>query len=883
MNKNFIFVLMFVFIISSLFLVEDVNAAWSRIDHSRGGISCPSGKVNCDDYSHCGTSCSSGNYASCCCGYTGGCGGGGGGVVSCTVTNCVTSTTLVTASPNISLSGCVIGTSLQVNGVNYSSFGTPGATLNANGFGQYNFALDSGGTQQKLAFGGIFLNTNISSNYPAKTNSTAPLGTPQSSGLNRCVASGGCNIKGPDVEGIGDQSSISYNLATAGGHNYELKIATSPIAGTMPSAYTSQFSNNIYVGFPSLIVSGQNDLNTGFVEKFGLYNKELVFTLINKSPLDVNIENYRINCERLGVSCSVDANYKGWTIEKLEGTMIIRGNLIIDKNYLPISNVSVWLDVNYTIPLLITPDCSQYYRNNTSSKPVSYKFGLLDMQKFQVGMKANYDYTGCIGEDGMIGETGEAYVPKINLGFGGKTNSLNELVSIDECDAKTLDDSSMANGSDNNDWVYCSQKELIVELTRKVGKLWEIGVNQLDENAQEKTRLDLTKNKYASTQMYIRKQTLSPSQIEDSITLLKTNFSGILQNIGLPNSDYASFAPSSPSTTEARLKNLFSNTEITINGGQGSGEVIAAMYAVNISVEVDPDAEQTTLFVNGNALNPAATIKIDFTKLSDPSFNWFFYEYGNLEIDKNIDTIHSNFWKSNSEKRGILLTMAQSGLNDDLYGKIDFYPGWANTLIAQLKSNASGDINSYFTLSNDFASNYQGNDTFSYWTAFASSIGNGCTDIDDESDGVLSYREPDSLRDNTDTTFDFNNYSKSKPNSTTYLQTVLFWPNNYPTNPVISSPLGLMIDKNWNSSPVVNKQVNTRNEEFNVTNLEDLFKGIGEEKICINATVSASRTTQWTLFWNQTSIYDSIKSAKENLLSTNADATLCETREALGG
>ncbi len=885
MNKGFILFLIFIFVFS-LFVCEvtalgtKYGNTWGNFNYNNGRA-CSRGTINCDDWGHCGTRCPSGNGAICCGG------GGGGGGTTCGVANCVNSSSLETADPTISVSGCVVGSEIQVNNINYPFFGVPGATLTASGFGKYNFVFDNGVTQKEMAFGGIFLDENIALNNPTTTNSSATFGTPQSSGLYKCTSSGGCTVKSTELEGIGDQNTISYNLATAGGHTYALKIANSPIANTMPSEYSSQFVNNIYVGFPSLIVSGTNDLNTGFTEKFGVYNKQIVFTLANRSPLDINLDNYELRWTGNGITGSIDKNYVGWGIDKFNGEMVIRGNLTVDKSHLPINSVFVWLDVNYTVPTLITPACNQYYLNNTSSKPISYKFGLLDKQKFQIGTKSNYDFTGCIGENGMIGETGESYVPRINIGFGGSTNSNNEIVSIDECDEKTLDDSLAIDGADNDDWVYCSQNEFLVELARKIGKTMDIR-NEINIELQgnnDAGELQTLREKEAETTQfdaYIKSQNFSVQDIQSSVDRFSDDqrYSLFLSQNGLEN--YSIFEGQNAVANISLLKELLTNAEFTYGGYPFSVDspISAGKYHVIITIK----GGEIGFFINGE-LNPSVQLTIDLTpSLVQPdSFDWFFYDSPNDLFEDDIPKILSSLNSANMLKRGTLMEFNKNDEETDL-SDVKMYTGFASPLFAKVV-----DINGY--ANTNFSIYYTGGevnyyDAFTLWTGVGSTLGEGCKNIS-VSDEMLPYREPDTNISAGE--FDLSFLGATKPNNSLYLESVLYVPQtsemqsnaNYIR---INSSFGVYslddsCEPNQNNCFV---QIDSSKTPFRVLTLSDLFNAIREESVCVNKSNTLAESN-WTLFWNSSEILDSIKQTEESVVATDASSSLCTSRPYVTG
>ncbi|HNV00854.1 MAG TPA: hypothetical protein PKK60_00300, partial [archaeon] len=767
--------------------------------------------------------------------------------------------------------GCFVTQNLTIDNVNYSIFATPGAKLSVTNIE----------TQRSNFYDFYLLDINPINTVGSlvrKTNATVDTNPSESSGTGVCVNGGdGCLDAGTTI-GKGTKNNFQYTLPSTnmGGYNYKLKKVINPKVGT----YESNIGNiqtvtdtNIFVGMPSLIISGPNDTNGGFYEKFDYYEKAIYFTLINTSPFDINLNKYSVNCTGQGVECTINQNYVGWTIDKLTGKMVIYGTIKVNKSNLPINPIQLKLDVNYIVPQFLgKSNCTSNY--NTSSKNTYLRYGLLDYQKFQVGLIAGRDFSGCVGEDGMIGQTGKEVIPRINIGFGGNEDLENKLISIDECDIKDI------NGEENPKWVYCSKKELLVELTRKIISAWKIQEEIYEEemnpntNYDEILRLQSEKEKYLTFEVSIRKQGFSTTEINSSIeNLINSNL--FTNKLGLEE-----YNPSIPSQKEM-IQNLFEKVKFTQFDGEFFEELQTGTYKTKIKIQEVGTLTSPNLFNSSNELNENIEISVDFySNPTPPKINWFFYNFPNEDFNNIQTNPNSSFKNTNLTKRGKLLSFIYIG-ESPVFNNYEFTPNYATPIMVRLTTDNNANMSKAFSVSNNLNLD---SDTFSYWTAYASSVSDGCTNITSD-ESLLPYREGDkkSSTNTNQNNFYFNQFdSELKPNSSVYLQTILFWPTNLRDTITINGASFEIYTKNLDNN-LGSVKINEMDNNFSVINLEDIIEGIKNQKICVNYSPIGTRNTSWTIFWNTKSVYDSINGRKIEILNRKKDANLCLTREILGG
>ncbi len=876
--------------------------------------------------------------------------------------------TSVNPSATLQFNNCAVSGNFNVNGTNYTTFATPGATINVSGYGQFNFLCDDGVGRNNTIYA-IF-------NTAGTQLTNAANGPAFSTGDPYCEGSGSSMHKSSSNIGYGNNNPMVFAIGTnqLGGQTYSLVGMRKPIGGSYGSNPQTISSGNYFVGNPSLLVMAPSIMSENFNSKSGMYEKEIFFTLVNTSPLTDLIDSYEIKCPA-GVTCTIDQTYSqdhNWPIAPTNGILIIPGKISFNKSNLPLS-ITAELDLNYTIQeFKEKPACQQKY--STKSVPTTLNFGLLDEQDFQVKLKSDSDQTNCVGEDGMIGQTGEKYAPRVNLSFGGSTDP---KIDISECSKENLIGSTAAsttnynyllfnqgmnqntnnypfcpcdtnattqdcvlgtltdgvsafysttlvsgtsvtlNGgssgtlgpytgnpcvdrkvvsgntrydgyinqgststptgttttsttSDNNDWVFCSQKEFLVMVAERIGKIASLREQIASKTtASEKQTLALEASRYATFEASIRTQEFSQSSIDAAINQINGNAAGnIFSNLG-----FSSYAPdnTTPTNQYERLRKLYRNNGVKFN--------VSSAKAGTYRFEIDMNglSEYLTnnyLFdVDGN-LNSSLDIKVKATHVADPTYNWFFYENGNLEItNESVDsTGATNEQITNVSKRGILLEFNQSATSTFTSAKL--FKTFALPLFIRLADN-NGNIDT-----NIFTTNIA-SDPFTYWTGFASTKGEGCETIAQNAvDTFLPYRMPDTKKTENNTYY-LPEFTLAKPNSVMYLETVLYYPLNN-VHYTMSTPFKVFTKDsncNGNSQTKCNFSISSEVTTHDMNSLETIFNGIKNEEVCVYKTVS-NNTSSWTVFWNQQKMLSDLNTMKRNAIH---DANICAARELLSG
>jgi hypothetical protein len=789
-----------------------------------------------------------------------------------------------TSDPRITWAGCYapLNNNEKINGTYYKGITLLGTTIIADNFGKFDFHCDNGVSQEEIPYSKLVIDTGELTNS-AKADKTA-----LESGAYYCLLNSDNCITGRSDEqiGYGNMNLISVpttinDINFIGPHTYSVQVAYHPVANTLGTDWRTRLDGNFFLsGYPSLMVFGPSDENFGFNEQFGTQNKELFFTLYNKFPTDINIISYSINCSN-GVTCTADPRYAGFKVSP-ENSMIIDANFTLNKNNIP-SSFSVMLDVNFNIPAFsgsANPNnCFKTY--STYSKPAIFNIGLTDQQDFQTEMKASQDQNFCIGEDGMIGQTGESYAPRVNIGFGG-IDSNNNLISIDECDPKTPTDTVYA---DNNDWVYCSQKEFLVELGEKIGKIGkireQIASARADGNITKEQELITQENKYSNFQTYIKTQNFEKTNITNSLNKIRPLLS-LTDLIGL-NPYFGNGTNNNDNNTQlTMLQNMYNKTTFTNNGTRAAG-----LYTVQIDVnELATPTSSNYLFNTNNEINSNINIYVTMNRQTTNNFDWMFYQQGDTELTENSiykpTLLPGSFNTSNDVKRGVVLELiySKTGNNDSntLYNTfaVPFFIRIADT-------NGKTDRN--FTIEN------KGQTTptlFSYWTGFASSLGSGCRTIANIPDPApLEYRTPDTKKgENTSTwTFEFPDLNSTKKDSVEYLETAIYLPRADDDGIEFSSPFNAYTKNltcNGNPNNRCTFDINSSLASYLISktnSLTSIITGIKNRDLCVHKGTNDTGNTQWTIFWNQQKILLELGSKK----ATITDANICPMTEQNGG
>ncbi|MEK6958635.1 MAG: hypothetical protein AABW59_01175 [archaeon] len=795
-------------------------------------------------------------------------------MAECEIAHCWYISGEISITPTNTWNGCYASmpSNVKINNIYYPLLVLPGSYLSSSGFGNINFRCDNGASASSMNFVLMYINgvrytTNVSGG-----------GAAVGSGYEYCGSSGGCYTQSGVESGSGNlDQMVSQTFSTADigkVFDYAIKYMKYPIANSYGTEEASDGFGTAYISPPpSLLVFAQGDENFGFYEKNGYYEREVFFTLANKFPLDVNLDGYSIKCSP-GAECTIDTSNIGYTISGQSGLMIIPGNIRVNKGNLP-ESVTMSLDVNYSIPLFKNKAaCAPYVKNSTSSKPMVYEIGLLDQQDFQVGLIAAKDQNFCIGEDGMIGQTGPSYAPKVNIGFGGPTSNVDqELISVDECDLYTP--SSTGTRTDNNDAVYCSQREFLLELTRKIAEIARIReLKAADKNSTAQEAV------YANFEAYLRKQDFSTTSVTSSSSTLGT-YIGEFQKIGLESYFGQTKTEQLEKAKKVMDSIIFENT----------GTFPAGLYTVSIEItELSPQTTSTYLF-NGNALNTFYQIKIKLNTKSTPQFNWMFYEMGTTELDESsiarVQIGSGDYYTSNNSKRGIVLEMVYDKKLTHADSNALYNTFAVPMIIRSADKNEIVDKN--FGVEVRAGVNPTSPPLFTYWTAFASTLGSGCETIENTALTSLPYRTPDTALGTYGTGLSFNIdfLNSTKKDQNMYSSTVLFLPkgvDNINEGVKVYAPFRVITkDKtcDGNSTNFCQTEINSASSTYNLstsTPLASVFSKVSDGSLCVYQGINDSGKNQWTVFWNQAQVLSDLD-AKKNAIT---DANICTTRAILG-
>jgi hypothetical protein len=750
-------------------------------------------------------------------------------------------------------------TNITVNGVNYEQIIIPGSTMTVNNFGSYNFRCDNGDSQSTKAYY-ITQILDVDTNSEKAINGNGPQEA-ENSDFARCEGSGSSLRRGAPI-GIGTADSYTFTFGSdvndiqhwIGGHSYNTYRINTPD----PESYNRDASKVImpdatgkfyFAANPGLLVFNNEIDQVGFYEKNGEYVKEVFFTLNAKSILDIRIEDYNIECSD-NASCSVDRNNIGYTIID-DGIMIIKGTITVDKDDIP-KDVFYRLNVNYSVPELSALD---YYSSgfDISSEFANLNVGYLDQQDFQVKIIGNISESACIGADGMIGQTGDAVAPRINIEFGGSDGDVNS----DECI------------SSNDNWVYCSQREFMTDIANKLVDLYDVEYRLLQTPGDE----DLIKEKERLQNFTINVRDLELLKARNDELI--NEFENTVFSNGLPNLG-------NDAEVVARMKNLFDIILFTKNGGRFDNSTYpVGEYFVNMRIDFDTENPPNDLFELGtnNIESRINDITVDLTPTGiEPLIDWFFYDNSidELSID-NIDSQEELLFSSNVNNRGRVFSFNHiDGTNNIAEGTI--YPSYAAPLF--VKVDSSDLETNVFDLESDglTTQNWQG-DVFTYWNGFASRIEGGttCEELK-EGENSLVYRYPDYFNQEQTELKIYDTDSYNLKNGEEYLETIIYAPKKVTTTAEKVSING----KNniYTRDGICTEGVDGRcsvdissESGFSVSDISEVISGINQEKICVNNRRSGNQVV-WTLFWNENKVKELLNPVKDaqvdsSLICTN--------------
>jgi len=689
--------------------------------------------------------------------------------------------------------------------------------------------------------------------------------------------------------------SIPFDETTVGYHEYVIRFGAISPATTdpySPSLWMRPIKTiKIYVGMPGLLTFNQQKLKRiGYYDKNGEAVIDTVFTLLNKSPFTVIIKDYKINCQG-EVTCELEKigdqlEYLNYKI-KSDQPLVIPAKIRFNKRTTLPEDFFVSLEVDYTANGLTNCDIANKKENcKSTSSIMEYKVGLLEKQDFQINIVTQESERECVDAEGNPGRTGPEIAPRINLQFDP---------------SKTNYDCSPINpltGEENPAWVYCSQKEFLVQLSQRIGEGWirldNIKAYEQNINNQAADALRTENGRILSFNAYLQAQDISHTQVTTNIN---TFGQGLLQSVALPGTVFGDNAKAIP-----RMKNLVNsiNFKLAVGGIKVDETALeVGMYKVTIDMnDIDLSSSTTsTLFRSDNTVNPAANIKVTLEKLTPPEFDWFFYyDNGTTEGFNNAfggDATSTTFNKTNIQDRGLILnfTKTNTSMKGELY-KIAAIP-----MIARITDTPTSSVS---PARFDASGNGIGQSNFTYWTGFASSLPigpeRGCetTSLNPPlGNKALPYRIADENAATNTLSNNFNTYTIKEldsvaTGSTMYLETVLYVPvgqDLWIDAPFKISTLNGTTDSNitnkeklniiTNSSGTWAKQFIIDGTNIN-TILQSVLAKINDGNVCVIKDTSRNETN-WKLYWNQTAVLNSLANVKAQI----TDANLCSARQQL--
>jgi hypothetical protein len=768
--------------------------------------------------------------------------------------------------------GYHIPVDFELDGVPIELIVLPGAQLTIDISGSMRFSCDNGADR---TVPNTFARLSFDEDGNYFTNSSQ--GTAIGSDKEYCNRRGGGIRKGATV-GIGDRSQIIQTFTDIpkwiGTHTYTTEVLRKPIArtyGSSPETKSTASGTFLFSPLPTIAVFSEADVKQGFFNAQGDYVRPVFFTLNSRSVLDLKLHDYDIICPG-AKSCSVDKSNVNFVMTPTENIMMITGEVIIDKANLP-TEASYYLELDYGL-VEIDAGINDFTANSNITK---MELGLLDQQDFQVEIIGANEFGNCVGLDGVIGLTGEDVAPRINLGFGGPVDLQESLVSLDECD------------SSNPNWVYCSEREFLVEMTRKTAEIFSVKKRALEALAAGRTEAEVLaisneEAEFASFNINARDLDLSSGGITNALDGFDVREFN-LQNSGLNlYTDEVYLGGISTDEQVRTMRSLFST--ITFSDPEGiltGGLYPVGEYEVVIDLDIPEDISELILFNASNQMNSDVSIDITLKKVGQPLEDWFFYDnrVGDVfETDVTID--EPDYYIVNDERRGVIFEFTQDNTTLNLDDS-SFYKMQAVPLFIKLE-NVGGDINNSYSvdfdlgLTNAQISNPQDPYAFTYWNGFASSLGGGCEDIsiDPEIDPQpLLFNFPDSiLLENSTKNVYLYEFENSKADNVEYLETVLYLPNWSVSTPRrIITPFNVYTkDSSCNASTtgICETDISTLTSDYSVSTLQELFDGIKDEQVCV-ASEKKGSNTDWTLFWNAKKIKSDLDTKKDTI----TDAIIC--------
>jgi hypothetical protein len=773
------------------------------------------------------------------------------------------------SSPSYNWDGCRVPLTAPNNvimGDVYDSLILPGATVNVTSFGHYNYRCDNGAGTSRNAYYAVDFDR--SEMYKTVSTLTNGPGASRGTGYTSCVGSSGSYREGPEL-GYGPNDTISYTFIDinqwTGGHIYEAILANPAYAGTYNHLNTIKLTERFFFApSPSLLVFGEADNKYTYFEDEGNYQTTVFFTIVNKFPLKIRLKYLDLICPP-GLTCSaIDSRYTAgdWLVTGNDGVLIIPIDVTFSKDDVG-AVYNLQMDANFDVPQLAGDDtCNPIYA--THSKPFSLNTRLIDKQDIQIELIASKEQSQCIGLDGVVGQTGPGFAPKINIGFGGGIDSNGNLIAMDECDATQLDN------TENTDGVYCSQKEFLVEIGRKIAKIYDATKNQDHDAIRD----------YSTFTTYMRTQDLSQTHIQNSINGMDalTEFNPL--NIGLQGFySVGGFNTTDKSKQLARITSLYENVTFknTENILDTSTLLPKGIYTVNIDLIRVSEDTTNNLFNTNDVFNSNYRVEVNFSNTpSGPAtsgLDWFFYDYANYEIDDDLINVDNSdsMYTTNVFRRGTTFTFTHNPSTPDI-NKNTLYKSFATPFFIRVN-----DVNAKKITIENYAST---SDTLTYWTGFASNKGSGCDNIfvGDHEEKTVPYYRADVLESGGNGIYTLTDANTSLTNGIMYLETTMYTPSDKTPKLDLSMPFNAytentICDGNKDSPCLLTIDETTNPTLHQANDLSEIFNKIETGEMCVHFGQVGS-DTMWNIFWNEQKILLDLNSQKHAI----TDANLCALR-----
>lgn len=693
--------------------------------------------------------------------------------------------------------------------------------------------------------------------------------------------------------------ALSKQLKYIGGYDYNFAIMQEPIAGTYtqkPKIESSSVPTNFFFAPPSSVfILPLGDDTIGFYEKNGNYEKEVYFTIKAQTYIDLSLKDFEIECTGANVTCTLDPNrITNPTMGKNNDVLIVSATISTPKNPLP-KEINYKLKLKYDVTNLVSFG-PEYRDINIESSLSKINIGYLDKQDFQVKIIGGITDNTCIGHNGLVGVTGEAVAPRINIDTKFP-NGFDENICSPE----------------NDDWVYCSQRETLAVFANKIWELFELyyqAENTVDPNIKNQIYDEINSKK--TFDIYVRN--LDLDKIDELLPEDNTLFT---------TDPFLALDGADQEKNIKRAKELFENVQFFRNNGVMLNKKIEpAKYTITVELfgpvdslggtdifqdlpaaSIDPDFSSNVLFTADDELiePDKLNLKINFTKTGgEPLIKWFFYEVGVENLTDQLDIQSPTLFGTQIEKRGQVMAFNQN-LTDFQIDDIKIYPNYAIPLFIKVDKNETFVSNKLELTNSNAVDNINGlinanpAKTFSYWTGFASSLNDGCGELLLGED-TLVYRLDDKIEIKSATAganeFLINLYPSTVQadlrNGKEYLQTVIYAPIFGLGNPfsakLISRNNGFT--KNLFGSNVIcttsnecSLDINKANSNFIVDRsfaISNIIQGIKNSDICVNANqIGLDSTVDWTIFWNEEKIIETLRTNKDAVINADSTSKYC--------